>query len=59
MESLFAMLLVLLDIVAIVDAMKGALSAEKKILWIVLIIIVPVVGMFLYFLLGRMEQQST
>lgn len=50
--------LVFFDIIAIVDALRGKLSIEKKVLWIVLIIFVPVVGMLLYFLLGRPEQQT-
>lgn len=57
MECLFPMFLVALDIIAIVDAMRSRLPVEKKVLWIALILLVPVVGMIFYFLLGRPEGQ--
>ncbi|MBF0479899.1 MAG: PLDc N-terminal domain-containing protein [Candidatus Omnitrophica bacterium] len=59
MEAILFALPIILDIIAIVDVLRGYLSGAKKILWIVLIVIVPVVGAILYFLLGRPEQQST
>jgi len=45
-----------LDIVAIVDAVKSSMDTVKKALWIVLIIILPVIGMILYFLIGKKKQ---
>ncbi|MBF0521947.1 MAG: PLDc N-terminal domain-containing protein [Candidatus Omnitrophica bacterium] len=53
MEFLFTAFVVIFDIVAIIDAMRAKLPVEKKILWIVLIVAVPMIGLFLYFLLGR------
>ena len=58
MECLLPTIFVILDIVAIVDATRSRLSLEKKILWIALILLVPIVGMVLYFLLGRPEVQT-
>lgn len=58
MECLIPTIFVIFDIIAIVDAMRSKLALEKKVLWISLILLVPVVGMVLYFLLGRPEQQS-
>ena len=48
---------VLLEIVAIVDVLRGGLPIAKKILWSVLVLIVPVVGVVLYFLIGRQDPQ--
>jgi heme/copper-type cytochrome/quinol oxidase subunit 2 len=42
-----------LDIIAIVDVLKSSMDSEKKALWIILVILLPVVGMALYFLLGK------
>ncbi len=53
MGKLISLIILVLDIVAIVDVIKGTLSGGKKALWIILILILPVVGMILYFLLGR------
>ena len=59
MECLIPTIFVIFDIIAIVDAIRSRLSTEKKVLWIALILLVPVVGMVLYFLLGKPEQQTT
>lgn len=59
MECIMPVIFLVFDIIAIVDAMRSRLSIEKKVLWIALILLVPVVGMVLYFLLGKPEQQTT
>lgn len=51
--TLFALLVVILDIVAIVSVVNGHSSSERKVLWTVVILLLPVIGMVLYFLLGR------
>jgi hypothetical protein len=53
MYGLLWLVVLALDIIAIVDAAKGSGDIGKKILWIVLILVLPLVGMILYFLLGR------
>lgn len=58
MESIIPVIFVIFDIIAIVDATRSKLCLEKKVLWIALILLVPVVGMILYFVLGKPEQQS-
>ncbi len=58
MECILPTIFVIFDIIAIVDATRSTLTFEKKLLWISLIILVPIVGMVLYFLLGRPEQQT-
>jgi hypothetical protein len=53
MEFLLGIIVLVLDIVAVVDVLKGTLANEKKILWVILILLLPVVGLVLYYLLGR------
>ena len=53
MEFLIGIIVLVLDVVAIVDALRGSLPAEKKILWVVLIVFLPVLGLILYYLLGK------
>lgn len=50
---LFAVLVIILDIVAIVSVVNGHSSNERKVLWTVVILLLPVIGMVLYFLFGR------
>jgi len=42
-----------LDIVAIVSVLLGRGTIGHKVLWIVLILLLPVLGMILYYVLGR------
>jgi hypothetical protein len=42
-----------LDIIAIVSVLSGNGSGAHKLLWILLILLLPVIGMILYFLIGR------
>jgi hypothetical protein len=53
MGGLLGLIVLVLDIIAIVDAIKGSLTTSKKVLWIVVILILPLIGLVLYFLLGR------
>jgi hypothetical protein len=53
MGALIGLAILVLDIVAIVDAAKSSLETGKKALWIILVLVLPVVGMILYFLLGK------
>ncbi len=53
MGMLLGLIVLVLDIVAIVDLLRSSKGAGKTALWIVLIIIFPIVGMILYFLLGK------
>jgi hypothetical protein len=41
-----------LDIVALVSILKSGADTGTKLLWIILVILLPVIGMILYFLMG-------
>lgn len=51
--GLIGLIVLILDIVAIISVLGGSGSVEHKLLWTVLILVLPVLGMILYFLLGR------
>ncbi len=53
MGALLGLVVLVLDIVAIVDAVKSSMDTGKKALWIILVLILPVIGMVLYFLIGK------
>jgi hypothetical protein len=53
MNNLIGLIVLVLDIVAIIDVVKSNKDTGKKALWIVLIIILPLVGLILYYLMGR------
>ena len=53
MKGLLSLIILVLDIVAIIDVLKSSMGTGKKVLWILLILILPVIGLLLYFFLGR------
>jgi hypothetical protein len=53
MPGLIGLVILILDIIAIVDLFKSAKDMGKKILWLILILLLPLLGMVLYFLLGK------
>lgn len=53
MAKLIALIIFVLDILAIIDCAKSNKPAGEKVLWILLICLVPLVGLILYYLLGK------
>ena len=51
--SIVGTVILLLDIFAIVSVLLGSSGVMRKLLWIALILLLPIVGMVLYFLIGR------
>ena len=51
--SLVGAVILLLDIFAIVSVLLGSSEVVRKLLWIAVILLLPIVGMVLYFLIGR------
>jgi len=53
MGTLIGLVILVLDIIAIVDALKSSMDTGKKVLWIIVVLVLPVIGMALYFLIGK------
>ena len=53
MGALIGLAVLVLDIIAIVDAVKSSMDTGKKALWIIVVLVLPVIGMVLYFLVGK------
>jgi len=50
--GIFGLLILIADIWAIVNIAQSGASTGNKVLWIVLVLILPLVGLILWFLLG-------
>ncbi|SFQ17360.1 Phospholipase_D-nuclease N-terminal [Nitrosomonas cryotolerans] len=48
----FGLLLLILNVWAIIKIVQGSTSTESKVLWVVLILVLPLIGLILWFLLG-------
>jgi hypothetical protein len=52
MFRLLGVLIFVLDVIAIVSILKSSADGATKLLWIVLVILLPFLGMILYFAMG-------
>lgn len=52
MFSLIGLVVLVLDVIALVSLLQSGADATTKILWFLLIVLLPVLGMILYFLMG-------
>ena len=52
MYSLLGVIVLILDVIAIVSILKSGADTGTKLLWCLLVILLPVIGMVLYFLMG-------
>ncbi len=51
--GILGIVVLILDIIAIVSVLAGRGSVGHKLLWTLLVLLLPVIGMILYFLIGR------
>ena len=52
LRSIVGLLILIADVWAIVNIAQSGASTGKKALWIVLVLVLPVLGLILWFLLG-------
>ena len=50
---ILGVVVLILDIIAIVKVLGGSGSTERKLLWVIIILLLPFIGMILYFLIGQ------
>lgn len=51
-NSVFGLLVLAGDIWAIINIFQSGASNEKKLLWILVVVLLPILGLILWFLLG-------
>jgi hypothetical protein len=56
--SLWGFLVLVADVWAIVNILQSGADTAKKVLWIVLVIVLPVLGVILWFFLGPRTGKS-
>ena len=53
MKGILGLVILVLDIIAILDCVKSSKSGGQKALWVILILVLPVVGLVLYYVIGK------
>ena len=51
--SLFGILILVLDIIAILNIVQSAMKPVMKLVWVLIVLLLPVIGMILWFLIGN------
>ncbi|HEX8039789.1 MAG TPA: PLD nuclease N-terminal domain-containing protein [Chryseosolibacter sp.] len=53
MGKLFYLVILIIDIIVIVDIVNSSKDTEKKVLWIIAVVFLPVLGPILYYVMGK------
>lgn len=53
MGKIISFLILVIDVIVIFDIVKSNKDTEKKVLWIIAVVFLPVLGPLLYYFLGR------
>lgn len=57
-HSLLGAVILILDVWAILSVLMGHSSFERKLLWSLVILLLPVLGIILYLFMGRSRQDA-
>ncbi|GAA5110091.1 PLDc N-terminal domain-containing protein [Alloalcanivorax gelatiniphagus] len=52
MGKILSLIILVLDILAIIKIVQSGASTGEKVLWVILVLVLPVVGLILWALLG-------
>ena len=53
MARLIGLIILIIDVVVVIDILKSNKDMEKKVLWIIAVIFLPLLGPILYYVIGR------
>lgn len=53
MGRIISFIILVIDVFVIVDIIRGPKDTEKKVLWIIAVIFLPILGPILYYVLGK------
>jgi len=53
MARLIGLIILVIDIVVVIDIIKSNKDMEKKLLWIIAVVFLPLLGPILYYFIGK------
>jgi phosphotransferase system glucose/maltose/N-acetylglucosamine-specific IIC component len=53
MGRFISLLILIIDVIVIIDIVKSNKDSEKKMLWVIAVVFLPVLGPILYYVIGR------
>jgi succinate dehydrogenase/fumarate reductase cytochrome b subunit len=57
-NSIWGLLILAGDIWAIINILQSSASTEKKLIWIIAVVLLPVLGLILWFFLGPRDRKT-
>ena len=57
-NSILGILILAGDVWAIINILQSSASNEKKLLWIIVVVLLPVLGLILWFFLGPRDRKA-
>ncbi len=51
--SIIGLIVLILDIIAIISILQSGLSVGMKVVWVLVVLLLPIIGMILWFLIGN------
>jgi hypothetical protein len=58
LHLIIGLIILILDIVAIISVLGGTSSLGRKLLWLAIILLFPVIGVIIYFLVGQSPRDA-
>jgi succinate dehydrogenase/fumarate reductase cytochrome b subunit len=58
-NGIIGLIILILDIWAIINIVKSSAPDTNKILWVVIVILLPLIGLILWFLMGPGKKRGT
>jgi hypothetical protein len=55
--SVWGVLVLIGDIWAIINILQSSASNEKKLLWVIVVVLLPLIGLILWFFLGPRDRK--
>lgn len=53
MGRLLGLIILIIDVLVVIDIIKSNKDTEKKILWVIAVVFLPILGPVLYFIIGK------
>lgn len=53
MGRLISFIILIIDVIVIIDIVKSSKDTERKVLWIIAVVFLPLLGPVLYYVIGR------
>jgi len=56
--SVWGVLVLIGDIWAIINILQSSASNEKKLLWVIVVVLLPLIGLILWFFIGPRDRKA-